>query len=110
MATSIARVVEISATSETGFGDAVDSGTTRARNTLRNVTAGWVKDQRVRVDGDTQTYQGQPRSHLHPRRQHRHRLTSQPWPGGQRIPISPSPRSLDSGERFFDSAWGPWQP
>ncbi len=57
MAASIARVVEISATSDTGFDDAIHAGMTRARSTLRNVTAGWVKDQRVRVDGDSLVYQ-----------------------------------------------------
>lgn len=57
MAASIARVVEISATSDSSFEDAVAQGMDRAQNTLRNVTAGWVKDQRVRVDGDSMTYQ-----------------------------------------------------
>ncbi len=57
MAASIARVVEISATSDDGFDDAIHAGMARARSTLRNVTAGWVKDQRVRVDGDALVYQ-----------------------------------------------------
>lgn len=57
MSTTIARVVEISAHSTESFEDAVNSGMDRARATLRNVHAGWVKDQRVRVNGDALTYQ-----------------------------------------------------
>lgn len=57
MSASIARVVEISASSDTSFEDAVNQGMQRAQSTLRNVTAGWVKDQRVRVDGDAYVYQ-----------------------------------------------------
>ncbi len=57
MSASIARVVEISATSDTSFEDAVAQGMDRAMNTLRNVTAGWVKDQRVRVTDGQLTYQ-----------------------------------------------------
>ncbi|HKJ54434.1 MAG TPA: dodecin family protein [Nitriliruptoraceae bacterium] len=57
MSTSIARVVEISANSSESFEDAVNAGMERARATLRNVSAGWVKDQRVRVTGDALTYQ-----------------------------------------------------
>ena len=57
MSANIARVVEISATSDTSFDDAIGQGMERARSTLRNVTAGWVKDQRVRVDGDSLKYQ-----------------------------------------------------
>ncbi len=57
MSASIARVVEISATSDTNFEDAVAQGMQRAQTTLRNVTAGWVKDQRVRVIDGKMTYQ-----------------------------------------------------
>lgn len=57
MSASIARVVEISATSDTSFADAVAQGMDRAQTTLRNVTAGWVKDQRVRVINGNLSYQ-----------------------------------------------------
>lgn len=57
MSASIARVVEISATSDTNFEDAVAQGMQRAQTTLRNVTAGWVKDQRVRVVDGNLSYQ-----------------------------------------------------
>lgn len=55
---SIARVVEISATSDVSFEDAVEQGIARASDTLRNVTGAWVKEQRVMVeDGEIVSYQ-----------------------------------------------------
>jgi flavin-binding protein dodecin len=48
---SVARVTEISASSETSFDDAVATGIQRANSTLRNVTSAWIKEQRIRVDG-----------------------------------------------------------
>jgi len=47
---SIARITEISATSTTGFEDAIKQGVSRASQTLRNVRSAWVKEQQVRVD------------------------------------------------------------
>ncbi len=44
---SIARVTEISATSEKGFEDAIRQGLARANDTLRNVKSAWVKEQSV---------------------------------------------------------------
>ncbi len=49
---SIARVIEISATSPTSFEHAVQTGIARASETLRQVKSAWVKDQRVEVEGD----------------------------------------------------------
>jgi flavin-binding protein dodecin len=49
---SVARITEISATSATGFEDAIHQGLDRATKTLRNVTSAWVKEQRVRVQDD----------------------------------------------------------
>jgi hypothetical protein len=46
----IAKVEEISATSTTGFEDAVKSGLERATRTLRNVRSAWVKEQHVRLE------------------------------------------------------------
>lgn len=55
---SVARVVEISATSDISFEDAVEQGIARAADTLRNVTGAWVKEQRVMVgDGEITSYQ-----------------------------------------------------
>lgn len=46
---SVARVTEITATSETSFDDAIKVGLSRANATLRNVRSAWVKEQQVRV-------------------------------------------------------------
>ncbi len=46
---SIARVTEISATSEKSFDDAISKGVDRASKTLRNVKSAWIKDQQVEV-------------------------------------------------------------
>jgi flavin-binding protein dodecin len=47
MAGSVARVTEISATSETSFEDAVKVGIDRATQTLRGVRSAWIKEQEV---------------------------------------------------------------
>ena len=49
---SVARITEISATSEKSFEDAIQQGIQRATATLRNVRSAWVKEQEVRVDGN----------------------------------------------------------
>lgn len=49
---SVARVIEISSTSEESFEDAMRQGIARATQTLRNVQGAWVKEQEVRVEGD----------------------------------------------------------
>lgn len=55
---SVARVTEISAKSETGFEDAIDTALQRATQSLRNVRSAWVKEQRVDVtDGAVSSYQ-----------------------------------------------------
>jgi dodecin len=47
---SVARVTELSATSETGFEDAINQAVTRATKTLRGVEGAWVKDQNVMIE------------------------------------------------------------
>jgi len=47
---SIARVTEISSTSNQSFDDAVSQGIERASKTLRNVKSAWVKDSNVEVE------------------------------------------------------------
>jgi flavin-binding protein dodecin len=47
---SIARITEISSTSGKSFEDAIQSGITRATQTLRNVRSAWVKEQQIRID------------------------------------------------------------
>jgi dodecin len=55
---SVAKVSEISATSTTGFDDAIKQGLVRANKTLRNVRSAWIKEQHVRVsDGTVTEYQ-----------------------------------------------------
>ncbi len=55
---SVARVTEISATSEQSFEDAIRQGIERATQTLRGVTSAWVKEQQVRLrDGKIAEYQ-----------------------------------------------------
>jgi len=49
---SVARVVEISATSNKSFEDAMRQGIARATKTLRNVRSAWIKEQEVRINGD----------------------------------------------------------
>jgi flavin-binding protein dodecin len=49
MAGSVARVTEISATSDTSFEDAIKVGIDRATQTLRGVRSAWVKEQEVQV-------------------------------------------------------------
>ena len=47
---SIARVTELSATSDTSFEDAINVAVARATKTLRNVEGAWVKDQNVMIE------------------------------------------------------------
>ena len=52
---SVAKVSEISATSPTGFEDAIKEGIARANKTLRKVRSAWIKEQHVRVSDDAIT-------------------------------------------------------
>jgi flavin-binding protein dodecin len=49
---SIARIVEISSTSDKSFEDALTRGVARASKTLRGIKNAWVKEQEVQVEGD----------------------------------------------------------
>ncbi|HEY7412629.1 MAG TPA: dodecin family protein [Vicinamibacteria bacterium] len=58
MATSVAKVSEISAKSDKSFEDAIQAGIARASKTLRNIGSAWVKEQRLDVkDGKIVSYQ-----------------------------------------------------
>jgi flavin-binding protein dodecin len=46
----VARVTELSATSDQSFEDAVNMAVKRATSTLRNVEGAWVKDQNVLIE------------------------------------------------------------
>ena len=47
---SVARVTELSATSQSSFEDAIKEGINRATSTLRGVEGAWVKDMNVMID------------------------------------------------------------
>jgi len=47
---SVAKVSEISATSQKSFEDAVQQGLARAGKTLRGIRGAWIKEQHVRCD------------------------------------------------------------
>ncbi|MDQ3400758.1 MAG: dodecin family protein [Chloroflexota bacterium] len=54
---SVARVSEISATSEKSFEDAMQQGISRANKTLRNVKGAWIKEQQLDIeDGKVTRY------------------------------------------------------
>ena len=55
---AVARVTELSVTSNQSFDDAITQGVARATKTLRNVTGAWVKEQRVEIrDNQIAEYQ-----------------------------------------------------
>ena len=47
---SVAKVSEISSTSNKSFEDAIQQGLTRAGKTLRGIRSAWIKEQQVRVE------------------------------------------------------------
>ena len=49
---TVARVIELSATSEESFEDAVNQGIERATSTLRNVESAWIKDMNVLIENN----------------------------------------------------------
>jgi dodecin len=48
----VARVIELSATSEESFEDAINQGIKRATSTLRNVESAWIKDMNVLIENN----------------------------------------------------------
>lgn len=54
---SVARVIEISSTSDKSFEDAIVQGIARANKTLREIRSAWVKEQEAQVrDGKIVAY------------------------------------------------------
>lgn len=47
---TVAKVTEITATSNKGFADAIQEGIKRASKTLHGITGAWIADQEVMVD------------------------------------------------------------
>ncbi|CAN5889749.1 dodecin family protein [soil metagenome] len=52
---SVARITELSATSDTSFEDAIQQAVTRATSTLRGVEGAWIKDQNVLIENGSIT-------------------------------------------------------
>ena len=48
---AVARVTEITASSNKSFEDALNTGISRACETLKNVEGAWVQDQKVIIKG-----------------------------------------------------------
>ena len=54
---SVAKVIEVSASSTTSFEDAINQGIARACDTIANVRGAWIKEQKITVeDGRITTY------------------------------------------------------
>ena len=54
---SVAKISEISATSEKSFEDAMKQGIARANKSLRNVKGAWIKEQQLDIeDGKVTRY------------------------------------------------------
>lgn len=54
---SVAKVIEVSATSATSFEDAITEGLARACDSVNNVRGAWIKEQKVSVqDGRITAY------------------------------------------------------
>jgi len=47
---TIAKVSEITSTSDKSFSDAIDRGIKRASKTLKGITGAWIADQEVMCD------------------------------------------------------------
>jgi hypothetical protein len=48
---SVARVTEITASSDKSFEDAIHVGIERANKTLQNVKGAWIKEQKAVIEG-----------------------------------------------------------
>ena len=46
---SVAKVIELTATSSKSFEDAIQQGVKRAAKTLKNVEGAWIKEQQVSI-------------------------------------------------------------
>lgn len=48
---SVAKNIEISATSTKSFEDAINQGIARASRTIDNIRGAWIKEQKINLDG-----------------------------------------------------------
>jgi dodecin len=49
---SVAKIIEISSTSQQSFEDAINKGIQRATSSLRGVTGAWIKEQQVSIENN----------------------------------------------------------
>lgn len=47
---AIGKIIEVSATSSTGFEDAIQQGIAKAAETVHGIKGAWVSEQKVKVD------------------------------------------------------------
>ncbi len=47
---TVAKIIEISSSSDKSFEDAINKGVERASNSLKNVKGAWVKEQQVAIE------------------------------------------------------------
>lgn len=54
---SVAKNIEITSTSKTGFDDAIKKGIERASKTISNIRGAWIKEQKLEItDGKVTEY------------------------------------------------------
>jgi flavin-binding protein dodecin len=52
---SVAKNIEITASSPTSFEDAIESGIRRASKSLNNIQGAWIKEQKIRIENNQAT-------------------------------------------------------
>lgn len=52
---SVAKNIEITASSPTSFEDAIESGIRRASKSLNNIQGAWIKEQKIRIENNRAT-------------------------------------------------------
>lgn len=52
MASSVAKVIEVSASSNKGFDDAVQSGLKKAAKSVKGIQGAWINEMKVLTSGD----------------------------------------------------------
>ncbi len=52
---TVAKNIEITSSSTTGFEDAVRSGIQRASKTINNIRSAWIKEQKVEIENGNVT-------------------------------------------------------
>jgi flavin-binding protein dodecin len=52
---SVAKNIEITASSPTSFEDAIESGIRRASKSLKNIQGAWIKEQKLKIEKNQAT-------------------------------------------------------